>query len=136
MHWPETDPHDTRWESRLIRLLSPPTQTIDSRKRFYFSLFYTVTHTFALLLVVTYWAIEVPNGHAHWPTGDGTDGGTDSTFVIMDDFGQIFSEGWFKPFCLFNLYVFPAFLTIVESVFLNSMRRQEVGFCPHLSFDA
>lgn len=138
MHWPDTDPSDGRWESKLIRFLSPPEQTADSRARFYFSLFYTVTHVFALLLVFIYWTIQVPNGHAHWPSGDGGDGGDgggdEGFFVIVDDgdskfppFKDVFSEGWFKPFSLFNLYVFPAILTTVESVFLNSMRRQEVS---------
>lgn len=132
MHWPETDPNDTRWESRLIRFLSPPEQTLDSRRRFYFSLFYTVTHVFALMSVVIYWAILLPNGHSHWPSGDG---GEQASYVIMTDdgnsnlphFKDLFSEGWFKPFNLFNLNVFPALITVVESVFLNSMRRQEVS---------
>lgn len=138
MHWPDTDPSDTRWESKLIRFMSPPEQTPDARKRFYFSLFYTVTHVFALLLVMTYWTIQVPNGHGHWPSGDGKNGGGDGGvgfFVIFDDgdrkippFKDVFSEGWFKPFCLFNLYVFPSVLTVIEVVFLNSMRRQEVRF--------
>lgn len=134
MHWPETDPNDTRWESRLIRFMSPPEQTADSRGRFYFSLFYTVAHVFALMNVMIYWTIQVPNGHAHWPSGDGGDGGDEGFFIIIDDgdskfppFKDVFSEGWFKPFCLFNLYVFPSLLTVIESVFLNSMRRQEVS---------
>lgn len=140
MHWPDVDPNDSRWESKLIRFMSPPEQTSDSRKRFYFSLFYTVTHVFALLLVMTYWAIQVPNGHAHWRPGDGGHGGHGGDtgfFVIFDDkdskfppFKDVFSEGWFKPFCLFNLYVFPSIVTVIESVFLNSMRRQEVSLCP------
>lgn len=154
MHWPDTDPSDDRWESKLIRFLSPPEQTPRARKRFYFSLFYTVTHVFALLLVMTYWTIQVPNGHGHWPSGDGKGGSGDGVgggvgdgdgsaafFVIFDDgdrknppFKDIFSEGWFKPFCLFNLYVFPSILTVIEVVFLNSMRRQEVRLAGLLFF--
>lgn len=133
MHWPDIDINDTRWESRLLRFMSPPEQSAISRRRFYFSLFYTVAHVFALMNVTIYWTVLVPNGHSHWPSGDGTDSNS-SLFVIMKDgdskyppFKDIMSEGWFKPFCLFNLYAFPALLTAIESLFLNSMRRQEVG---------
>lgn len=142
MHWPDIDPNDDRWESRLLRFMSPPEQTADSRKRFYFSLFYTVTHVFALMNVFLYWTIQVPNGHAHWPSGDGDDSGDgadffrQARFVVMEGdedghsayppFKDIFQDGWFPAFSIFNLFVFPAILTIIESVFLNSMRRQEV----------
>lgn len=143
MHWPDIDPNDDRWESRLLRFMSPPEQTADSRKRFYFSLFYTVTHVFALMNVFLYWTVQVPSGHAHWPSGDGSDGGDDTDsfrrarFVVMDGdendgsayppFKDIFQDGWFPAFCLFNLFVFPAILTVIESVGLNSMRRQEAS---------
>lgn len=134
MHWPDIDPNDGRWESKLLRFMSPPEQTADSRKRFYFSLFYAVTHVFALLNVIIYWTLQVPNGHAHWP-GDGGDGGGDDEgfFVIVDGesgyppFKDIFAEGWFPAFSIFNTYVTPSIATVVESLFLNSMRRPEVG---------
>ncbi|KAF3767276.1 hypothetical protein M406DRAFT_251747 [Cryphonectria parasitica EP155] len=131
MHWPDTDANDTRWESRLIRFMSPPEQTSDDRRRFYFSLFYTVTHVFALMNVMIYWTIMVPSGHSHWPSGGS---GEEGLYMVMnaDDgnskfppFKDVFSEGWFKPFSLFNLYVFPALVTVIESLFMNSMRRQE-----------
>ncbi|KAJ4385546.1 hypothetical protein N0V93_009975 [Gnomoniopsis smithogilvyi] len=132
MHWPDIDPGDGRWESKLLRFMSPPEQTADSRKRFYFSLFYTVTHVFALLNVFIYWTLQVPSGHAHWP-GNGGDGGGDAGFfVIVDDgdsklppFKDIFGGGWFPAFSIFNTHVFPAIATVIESLFLNSMRRQE-----------
>lgn len=134
MHWPDIDPNDDRWESTLLRFMSPPEQTADSRKRFYFSLFYTVTHVFALLNVFIYWTIQVPNGHSHWPVDGGDSGGGEGFFVIVDDgdskfppFKDIFAGGWFPAFAIFNTYVFPAIVTVIESLFLNSMRRQEVS---------
>lgn len=142
MHWPDIDPDDGRWESKLLRLMSPPEQTADSRKRLYFSLFYTVTHVFALLNVVVYWTMQVPHGHAHWP-GDGGDGagdgggdggGTDAftkSFAADDGkyppFKDIYADGWFPAFSIFNQYVTPAVATLIESLFLNSMRRPEVS---------
>lgn len=141
MHWPDVDPSDTRWESKLLRFMSPPQQTADSRKRFYFSLFYTVTSVFALLNLVVYWTLQVPHGHSHWPGGDGgdggdgggDDGGDDGFFVIFDGESKfppvkdIFSDGWFPAFSIFNQYATPALATVIESLFLNSMRRQEVS---------
>lgn len=134
MHWPDIDEDDTRWESRLLRFLSPPEQTAESRRQFYFSLFYTVTHVFALMNVALYWTVLVPNGHAHWPKGDGNHSSGYFVIAQLDDghskyhpFKGIMAEGWFKAFCLLNLYLCPAVLTVVESLFLNSMRRQEVG---------
>lgn len=53
--------------------MSPPIQTIHSRKRFYFSLFYTIVHVFAVLNVILYWAVLVPKGHGHFPTGEPTE---------------------------------------------------------------
>ncbi|KAI3395598.1 hypothetical protein diail_1036, partial [Diaporthe ilicicola] len=137
MHWPDIDENDTRWESRLLRLMSPPEQTADDRRRTYFSLFHAVTHVFALMNVIVYWTIQVPNGRAHLPSsGDGSgDGGGDDNdsdgFFIYGDgdsnnpFKDISSQGWFPIFCLFNLFVFPAIEVVIESVILNSMRRPE-----------
>lgn len=136
MHWPDIDPSDTRWESKLLRFMSPPEQTAESRRRFYFSLFYTVTHAFSLLLVVVYWTLQVPHGHSHWPEGggDGGDGGGEVGFFVIVDgdgkippFKDIYSEGWFPAFSIFNQYVTPAVATVIESLFLNSMRRPEVS---------
>lgn len=138
MHWPDIDENDTRWESRLLRFMSPPEQTADGRGRIYFSLFHVVTQVFALLNVIVYWTIQVPNGRGHLPApgegggddGGGDDGGGDAFITYGDGASKNpFKEvhGWFPIYCLFNLYVFPALEVVVESVILNSMRRPEVG---------
>lgn len=114
--------------------MSPPEQTAESRSRFYFSLFHTVTHVFALMVVVIYWAVEVPNGHSHWPSGGGN-GGSDEGFLVIADIPpitDIIAGGWFPALSIFTAYVFPALATIIESLFLNSMRRQEVRMHWHV----
>lgn len=138
MHWPDIDENDTRWESRLLRFMSPPEQTADGRGRIYFSLFHVVTQVFALLNVIVYWTIQVPNGRGHLPApgegdGDGGSGdGDDDAFMVYGDgatknpFKDVWPQGWFPVFCLFNLYVFPALEVVIESIVLNSMRRPEV----------
>lgn len=131
MHWPDIDADDTRWESRVLRFMSPPEQLPGSRRRLYFSLFYTITHVFALMNVVIYWAVLVPSGHDHWPS-KGSDDVSSGFFVIIQDMEKknplkgIMDQGWFPAFCLLNLYVFPAIITLIETTSLNSMRRPEV----------
>ncbi|KAK2614661.1 hypothetical protein N8I77_001467 [Diaporthe amygdali] len=137
MHWPDIDENDTRWESRLLRFMSPPEQTADDRRHIYFSLFHVVTHVFALINVIVYWTIQVPNGRAHLPSpgkggGDGGDGDDNGNAFLIYGYGDsknpfkdIYSQGWFPIYCLFNLYVFPAIEVVIESVVLNSMRRPE-----------
>lgn len=141
MHWPDIDANDTRWESRLLRFMSPPEQTANGRGRIYFSLFHVVTQVFALLNVIVYWTIQVPNGHGHLPApseggGDGGSGdgdGDGDAFIIYGDgasknpFKEVWPQGWFPVFCLINLYIVPAFLVLLESIVLNSMRRPEVS---------
>ena len=135
MHWPDIDENDTRWESRLLRAMSPPEQTAGGRGRIYFSLFHVVTHVFALMNVIVYWTIQAPSGHGHLPApgeggGGGGDDGDGDAFLVYGDGASKnpfkLVKGWFPMFCLFNLYVFPALEVVVESVILNSMRRPEV----------
>lgn len=129
MHWPDIDANDTRWESRLLRFMSPPEQTADGRGRIYFSLFHVITHVFALMNVIVYWTIQAPSGHAHLPV-PGDDGGDDDAFMFFEDGSSKnpfkLVKGWFPMFILFNLYVFPALEVVAESVILNSMRRPDV----------
>lgn len=137
MHWPDIDSNDRRWESVILRFMSPPAQGPDSRQRLYFSLFYTITHVFALLNTLHYWGVLVPNGHGHGPKG-GNDDAMATFFREGDDAGgsgdpwkdpfkDIMSEGWLKPFSLFNIYTATTLVTFVEVLFLNSMRPQDVS---------
>lgn len=138
---PDIDADDTRWKSRVLRFMSPPEERPGSRRGFYFSLFYMVTHIFALMNFVNYAAVLVPNGHDHWPSKGG---GSSGFFMISDDcdcdknpFKGVLPEGWYPIFCLFNLYAFPVIITLIEATVLNSIRPSEVrvGACLHLPAD-
>ncbi len=67
LHWPDVDPDDRSWEARLLRLMQPPQQIAYSRRRFYFSLFYTLVHVYSFMITIIYWTVLVPNGHGHLP---------------------------------------------------------------------
>jgi len=47
--------------------MSPPAQTPHSRKRIYFSLFYSVVHVVNFMSPTIYWTILVPKGRGHFP---------------------------------------------------------------------
>jgi hypothetical protein len=44
--------------------------------------------------------------------------------LAVDD---LLAEGWFKPFCLVNIFTCPSLLAAVEIFFLNAIKRQVVG---------
>jgi hypothetical protein len=75
LYYPDIEDTDRSWESSLLRIMSPPVQTANSRKRFYFSIFYTAVHVFCFMNTVIYWTVLVPQGHGHFakpdePTGN------------------------------------------------------------------
>lgn len=53
--------------------MTPPQQTPYSRKRFYFSLYYTIVHVVVFMNVLIYWSVLVPKGHGHFPKGGDSD---------------------------------------------------------------
>lgn len=68
LYYPNLDERDhNSWESILLNKMSPPTPTIHSSKRLYFSLFYTVAHVFVLMNALIYWVVLVPKGKGQWP---------------------------------------------------------------------
>lgn len=71
LHWPHIDESDQTWESRILRAMSPPEQPSYSRRRFYFSLFYSLVHVYSFMVTLIYWAVLVPQGHGHLPKHDG-----------------------------------------------------------------
>jgi hypothetical protein len=68
LYYPDIEEQDTRWESVILRRMLPPDQGPFSRKRLYFSIFYTAVHVFVFMNALIHWTIMVPQGHGHWPT--------------------------------------------------------------------
>lgn len=86
LFYPDLDEEDNTWETALLRKMSPPEQTITSRNRFYFSLFYTASHVFTFINTFVFWAFVVPKGHGDLPRdrqrgGGGTSGGEDAEML-------------------------------------------------------
>lgn len=122
--------------------MSPPEQTITSRNRLYFSLYYTVSHVFAFMNTFIFWAFVVPKGHGELPKerqrGSGDDAGSlEGMFLLRLDIppkaaltrlaGDFLSHGWFEPFCVLNLWGYTSLLALFEIMFLNSIKRQIVS---------
>lgn len=49
-------------ETFMLRRLSPPKDLADPYRRYYFSIFYTITHCFAIMNVIMFWGLLVPKG--------------------------------------------------------------------------
>ena len=119
--------------------MTPPVQTARSRKRFYFSLFYTIVHVVVFMNALIFWTVLVPQDHGHLPKkGDDAEelsgvfkplgcGSTRMLLIDEADVGDFFGDGWFEPFCVLNLWGFTAFLAFVEILVLNSVKRQVVS---------
>ncbi|KAK3935571.1 hypothetical protein QBC46DRAFT_358152 [Diplogelasinospora grovesii] len=116
LYYPDVDQEDRRWEYMVLRLMSPPFQTLRSRNRLYFSLFYTAVHVFVFTNALLYWGVAVPLGHGHFP------GGSDPAIWATN--GDLFGDGWFAPFCIINLYGVTAFIAFLEITIFNSIKRQ------------
>ncbi|KAK0721656.1 hypothetical protein B0T26DRAFT_643757 [Lasiosphaeria miniovina] len=114
LYYPDIQDGDQRWESRILRKMSPPIQTLHSRKRLYFSLFYTFVHVVVFMNAIIYWTVLVPAEHGHFPKKD------EAADESVEDF---FGDGWFKPFCIINLWGVIALLGFVEILILNSVKR-------------
>ncbi|KAK4450809.1 hypothetical protein QBC34DRAFT_65872 [Podospora aff. communis PSN243] len=127
LYYPDPDENDDRWEYRLLQKMSPPRQTPYSRKRFFFSLFYSVVHVVAFMNAFIYWTVLVPKGHGHFPKGDGeggNKGGDKGEEHLTSSTDEFFGHGWFQPFCLINLWCVTALLAFIEIIYLNSVKRQ------------
>ncbi|KAK3389189.1 hypothetical protein B0H63DRAFT_463150 [Podospora didyma] len=116
LYYPDVEEDDQSWESRVLLKMSPPVQTARSRKRFYFSLFYTIVHVVVFMNALIFWTVLVPQDHGHLPKGHEAES--------YSDVGDFFSDGWFEPFCVLNLWVFTTFLASAEILVLNSVKRQ------------
>ncbi|KAK1774903.1 hypothetical protein QBC45DRAFT_336532 [Copromyces sp. CBS 386.78] len=123
LYYPDLDEEDNTWETALLRKMSPPEQTITSRNRFYFSLYYTVSHVFAFMNIFIFWAFVVPKGHGDLPRDRQRGGGGDDA-GSLEDGGGFFGHGWFEPFCVLNLWGYTALLALFEILLLNSIKRQ------------
>ncbi|KAK4228604.1 hypothetical protein QBC38DRAFT_361521 [Podospora fimiseda] len=127
----DIEEEDQRWESSIIKKLSPPVQTPQSRNRFYFSIFYTIVHVFVIMNCVIYWALLVPLGYGKFPGGKDKGGESVSTSSAETFFGDY----WFQPFCLINLYCVTGLIAIFELLILSSIKRQ-VPLGSHIFFVA
>ncbi|KAH8130553.1 hypothetical protein FP744_10003857 [Trichoderma asperellum] len=147
LYYPDVEEVDGRLEWIIISMMSLPRNLASLRKQFYFSLFYTTTVVFAFMNTVIYWFITRPHdietapgdkapddnnpgGNLH--NGDDPKNGDASGgelwrvggyLVSGTPFSDIFGQGWFKSFCILNLYGIMAIIMIIEILFLNSIKR-------------
>lgn len=116
------------------------------RKQFHFTMFYTLTTVFAFMNSTIYWfitrahSLDDDSGNA---PDDGDAGGemlrggrgnigAPCEFRLLNTYLQLlmsgvvsdlFGEGWYKPFVIFNFYAVTSGIMVYEILFLNSIRR-------------
>ncbi|KJZ71358.1 hypothetical protein HIM_09241 [Hirsutella minnesotensis 3608] len=124
-------------ESWLVRLMSLPSNMGSLRKQFYFTLFYATATVFSFINTCIYWSVTRPHeGKAAIiaraavpkvaPAVHGHVGGAPKAMHVVDGpFSDIFGEGWYKTFCIFNLYGITSAIMVLEIIFLNSAKRPQ-----------
>ncbi|KAI5921503.1 hypothetical protein F4810DRAFT_712541 [Camillea tinctor] len=123
--------------TRVVRLLSPPRQADNSRRRFAFSMFYTIAHVFTFMNTVIYWGVLVPYGHGGFkqihPPGHSHRGNQTSASIMYspsrastmyDPNKGLFEEDPIKALGILNLSTITTLIGVIEIFFLNSIRRQ------------
>ncbi|KAI4592288.1 hypothetical protein KJ359_011347 [Pestalotiopsis sp. 9143b] len=106
--------------------MSPPSRVESSRKRLFFSMFYTVTHIFTFTNTIMYWAVLVPTGNGGFaaPTfGRPQEPPSNSTALAYDPNKGLFEEGGIKAFSIINVWSVTSIIALAEVMFLNSIRR-------------
>jgi len=78
------------------------------KNRVFFSIFYTAAVVFPHVVSLTYWLILVPHDHED----------------VGGSIEHLFGNGWFKPYCIINLFAVNSLIATIEVVFLSSIRRQ------------
>jgi hypothetical protein len=108
------------------KLLSPPRQCATSKKRVFFSIFYTAAVTYPHVITLVYWLILVPHQHNEGTLPFLLKGLAifHSHTCVVDD---VFGHGWFRTFLTINTFVINSLIALIEVLFLSSIRRQEVS---------
>ncbi|KAI1434646.1 hypothetical protein GGR50DRAFT_386130 [Xylaria sp. CBS 124048] len=122
----EEDSRGSRIRTGIARFFSPSHQ-VTNAERLGFSMFYTVSHVFALLNTLLYWAVLVPSGHGgfkppEFPHHRHSPG--NSTGVFYDPNKGLFEEDDIKAFSILNIWSITALIAFFEITCLNSIRRQ------------
>ncbi|KAI1169643.1 hypothetical protein F4777DRAFT_584713 [Nemania sp. FL0916] len=122
----DDDSEGSSARDRIVQFFSP-THRPSNTEKFSFSMFYTVSHVFALLNALMYWTVLVPAGHGgfkpphipHHHHGVGN-----STRIYYDPGKGLFDEDEIKSFSILNVWSITAVIAFIEMAFLNSIRRQ------------
>ncbi|KEY72350.1 hypothetical protein S7711_01032 [Stachybotrys chartarum IBT 7711] len=123
-------------EGYVISAMSLPSNMASLRKQFYFTMFYTTTTVFAFMNSTIYWFItrQQAQGDAAEPAPPSESGSPDDDGEVWGwgdgryppsgaPFSDLFGEGWFKGFNIFNLYAITSIIMAVEILFLNSIKH-------------
>ncbi|KAL7792128.1 hypothetical protein V8C37DRAFT_402540 [Trichoderma ceciliae] len=143
LYYPDPEEIDGGIEWYIIRVMSLPRNLASLRKQFYFTMFYTATVVFSFMNTAIYWFITRQHDLEKAPdttppitrnlgqgnpgedkAGEGKLWGAVASLPVSDTpFSDLFGQGWFKPFVIFNLYGITSIIMVIEILLLNSIKR-------------
>ncbi|KAH8168752.1 hypothetical protein LIA77_10878 [Sarocladium implicatum] len=128
LYYPNPEDNEGGIEGFFVKLMSLPRNMASLRKQFYFTMFYTLTTVFAFMNSTIYWFItrahSLGDDSSDTPDdGDAPEAVLKSGGNIGAPFSDLFGEGWFKPFVVFNFYAVTSAIMVIEILFLNSIKR-------------
>ncbi|KAK8079009.1 hypothetical protein PG994_002816 [Apiospora phragmitis] len=122
--------HGHQFRNKVINAFLPPSRTRYGgyNHRFWFSLFYTVSHVFTFMNTIIYWAVLVPAGHGGFEPPKAPHrhphAPDNSTVAGYDPHKGLFEEGHLKAYSIINLWSITSVIALLEILLFNSIRRQ------------
>ncbi|RCI10033.1 hypothetical protein L249_8736, partial [Ophiocordyceps polyrhachis-furcata BCC 54312] len=131
LYYPDADGVQGGIESWIVGAMSLPRNMGSLRTQFYFTLFSAATTVFSFMNTAIYWFVTRQHDEAGGEflvssaafSELARDGSLPSPDARVMDVSDLFGEGWYAAFCLFNLYGVTSGLMVLETLFLNSTKR-------------
>ncbi|KAI0160878.1 hypothetical protein GGR52DRAFT_150305 [Hypoxylon sp. FL1284] len=125
----EVDPRECqghKFKAYVLRFFSPPNKATCPKRKFWFSMYYTMAHVFPFMNTLIYWGVLVPTGHGGFTAPSISHGHSpaNNATVLYDPDKGLFEEDSIKSFSILNVWTITTVIAIIEIGFLNSIRRQ------------
>lgn len=133
LYYPHRSSQDQSCTTSFQKLLSPPRTHKATKNRAFFSIFYTAVLVFPQVCSFIYWCVLVPQHETTYPGKLMLDSFA-STRLIDSAADELFEHGWYRTFYILNKYGVNNAISLIEVIFLSSIRRQTVSSSLEIPF--